>query len=158
VSRHPFGARGEWYVVAQFVLMLAVAAGPVQVSGWPPLWSIGARLEVFAGGLVLVGLLLLLAGVHRLGANLTPLPYPTAAGVLVDRGIYAWVRHPIYGGLMLMTAGWACRRGGLTMLYAVLLVALLAFKSRREETWLLARHAGYDTYRRRTRRFLPFVW
>ena len=139
--------------------MLAVAVGPAQVSGWPPLWSSGVRLEVFAGGLVLVGFVLLLAGARRLGANLTPLPYPIAAGVLVDRGIYAWVRHPIYGGLMLMAAGWAFRRGGgLTLLYALLLVTVLALKSRREETWLLARHAGYDTYRRRTRRFLPFVW
>ena len=42
-----------------------------------------------------------------------------------------------------MAAGWAFRRGGgLTLLYALLLVTLLAFKSRREETWLLARHAG----------------
>ena len=60
---------------------------------------------------------------------------------------------------MLMAAGWAFRRGGgLTLLYALLLGTVLALKSRREETWLLARHAGYDTYRRRTRRFLPFVW
>jgi protein-S-isoprenylcysteine O-methyltransferase Ste14 len=159
VGKFPFGARGEWYVAAQFALMLAVAAGPVQVLGWPPRLAVGHRLDLFAGGMMVVGLLLVLAGAHRLGTNLTPLPWPTAGGVLVDRGIYARVRHPIYGGLMLMAAGWACRRGGgLALLYAVLLVALLAFKSRREETWMLARHAGYDAYRRRSRRFLPFLW
>jgi protein-S-isoprenylcysteine O-methyltransferase Ste14 len=31
-------------------------------------------------------------------------------------------------------------------------------KSRREEIWLTEEIAGYDTYRRRTRRLIPFVY
>jgi protein-S-isoprenylcysteine O-methyltransferase Ste14 len=159
VRRTRFGDRGEYYVVAQFVLMIALAIGPAQVQDWPGLIPRGGVVDIVALALVLVGVALLLAGGRRLGSNLTPLPYPKAGGTFVESGVYRHVRHPIYGGIILVAAGWSLRRGGgLVALYAVCLVVLLVIKSRREEVWLTVKHSAYAAYRRRTRRFLPFLW
>ena len=154
------GHRGEGYVAAQFVLLVLVIVGPTQFGGWPR-GTIVATASVNAAVLVLViaGVLLLGAGTRQLGANLTPLPYPKKGSTFVDRGIYRLVRHPLYGGLMLLAVGWSVRRGGgLALLYAGLLIALLAAKSRIEERWLVARYPDYGAYCARTKRFLPFVW
>lgn len=142
------------------MLLVLVIVGPRQFDGWPG-GVIVPTAPVSAAVLVLVaaGVLLLGAGTRRLGANLTPLPYPKDGSTFVDRGIYRRVRHPLYGGLMLLAVGWGLRRGGgFALLYAGLLIALLAAKSRVEERWLAARYPGYAAYRTRTKRFLPFVW
>jgi protein-S-isoprenylcysteine O-methyltransferase Ste14 len=152
-----FGARGEGYVVLQSLLLLVVAVGP----RGPALgdWAGHPATRLLAVVLVAAGAALALAGLLRLGRNLTPLPYPRESGVLVERGIYALVRHPIYGGLMLLALGGALGRNGVVPLaVAALLAVVLAAKSRREESWLESKHPGYAAYRSRTRRFLPFLW
>jgi protein-S-isoprenylcysteine O-methyltransferase Ste14 len=159
VPRRTIGHRGELYVVAQFALLILVIAGPVSMGGWPGQLTASLPLNVVAFGSAVAGVVLLSAGTRRLGPNLTPLPYPKHDGVFVDRGIYRVVRHPIYGGLMLLAFGWSLRRGGgLALAYTILLVVLLTLKSRAEERWLLGRYPGYAAYRLRTHRFVPFVW
>jgi protein-S-isoprenylcysteine O-methyltransferase Ste14 len=160
VARPRFGSRGEGYVAAQLLLLVLVIAGPTQVGAWPPL-SIPPNAPVGVAVIVLVaaGAVLLAAGTLRLGSNLTPLPFPKSDGTFVTGGVYRRVRHPLYGGLMLVALGWSLRRGGgLSLLYAGLLVALLTAKSRLEERWLISRYPDYAAYRRRTRRFVPFLW
>ena len=154
------GNRGEGYVATQFLLLVLVIAGPTQAGGWPPvLLAPGAAVNAIAVVLVAAGALLLGAGTLRLGSNLTPLPYPKRDSRLVDTGVYRYVRHPLYGGLILIAFGWSLRRGGgLSLLYAGLLVVLLVAKSRLEERWLAVRYPEYRAYRGRTRRFLPFLW
>ena len=65
----------------------------------------------------------------------------------------------MYGGLVLAGTGWGLARASLPALAltAVLAVYLYA-KSRREERWLVERFEGYEAYRARTRRMLPWVW
>jgi protein-S-isoprenylcysteine O-methyltransferase Ste14 len=159
VSSPRFGARGEFYVVIQFVLLVLVIGGPVQISGWPDRLTERVLTDVLAVVLVIAGAALLVAGTRTLGRNLTPLPYPKAGGTFVDRGVYRYARHPIYGGLMLLACGWSLRRGGaLALAYSLLLAVLLHVKSGREERWLAARFPAYAAYRAHTRRFIPFVW
>ena len=159
MPRRRFGDRGEQYVVAQFALMIAVAVGPAQVRGWPVVIAGWPLLDVVAMGLVAAGVGLLIAGGRGLGSNLSPLPHPKPGGTLVQTGVYRYVRHPIYGGLFLVAAGWSLRRGGgLVAVYTLCLVLVLAAKSRREEVWLTIQHPEYASYRRQTRRFIPFVW
>jgi len=101
----------------------------------------------------------LLSAFRELGPNLTPMPRPSDGSFLVRTGIYARVRHPIYGGLMLAAIGWATATRSLPALVAA--VALCLFmdaKARREEAWLLERYADYAAYRLTTRRFLPGIY
>ena len=154
------GARGEWLVVAQLVVMAAVFFGPRTVAGLPP-WPVPFPLTCAIAGvaLIVVGAMMLLAGGVQLGTGLTPLPYPKDGADLVQTGPFALVRHPMYSGGLLLALGWALFvQAWLTLGYVVVLFVLLDAKSRREEKWLSAKFPDYAAYRRRTRKLIPFVY
>lgn len=154
------GRRGEWYVVGQVVLIALVFAGPRRWSGWPPspLPFPATRLW-FGLLLILLGGALFVAGVLRLGSNLTPLPYPRDDGMLVREGAYGLVRHPLYGGGLIAALGWAAVTGSVPVLvYAAALFVLLDVKARREEEWLAGKYPAYRQYRRSVRKLIPFVY
>jgi protein-S-isoprenylcysteine O-methyltransferase Ste14 len=158
-SRIPdLGARGGGWVVAQFVLIAAIGVSAVVGLGWPS----AARIPAYTAGAILIahGLGLVVVGGIQLGSALTPFPAPRRHGELAAAGIYRYARHPMYGGGILVAAGWSLifasiLAGALTLL----LVALFELKSRREEALLVQHYPGYEEYRRSTRRrFLPFVF
>ena len=151
--------RGEWYFVVQLVLfglILLAPLGPGQPA-WPaaislPARAVGLLLAVAGGALGLAGLL-------GLGRNLSVLPHPKDDAELVQDGAYGLVRHPIYAGLIIGALGWSLLTNSLLAL--ALSVGLLVFfdiKSRREERQLLARFPAYADYRRRVRKFFPFLY
>jgi protein-S-isoprenylcysteine O-methyltransferase Ste14 len=108
--------------------------------------------------LVVVGALTLVAGIAFLGGSLTPFPRPVEDGALRQDGVYRLVRHPMYGGVIVMAVGWALATTPLSLAGALALGAFLELKSRREEGWLLEHYPGYAEYRRRTRwKFVPGV-
>jgi len=160
VQRVPWwrGARGEWYVVAQFALFALVAFGPRSWPGWPQIPDgFGARAAGVA--LLAAGFFLMLAGILKIGAKLTALPRPAQGATLVESGPYRIVRHPMYAGAILMAFGWALlSRGLLTLAYAAILFVFFDLKSRREERWLSEEFPGYTAYRKRVRKLVPFVY
>ena len=152
------GPRGEGWVAIQGVLLVAIFVGGI-AEGSPP-WAAWTAASVVGAVLVLGGGVFALLGVLGLGRSLTALPHPRDDAELVTTGVYGLVRHPIYGGLVVAALGY-----GLVMQAPVTAVAgslaLLAFfrlKSVREEAWLEKRYAGYEAYRVRTRRMLPFLY
>ena len=151
------GGRGEGWFAAQMVLFVAIAAagavGPAW-GGWPRIVAI-----VAGGGLMGCGGILSLRGVLDLRESLTPFPRPMPDARLVESGAYGLVRHPIYTGLILGALGWGLFTASLPALIgAAVLAGFFDLKSRREEIWLVEQFAGYDSYRSRTRRLLPWVW
>ncbi len=153
------GARGEWLVVIQVVLMATVVLGPRTFTG-APAFPFSAACRVAGGVLMILGLLLFAPAIVSLGARrITPLPYPREGITLVDTGAYGIVRHPMYGGGVIFAFGWALFvHGWLTLAYAAALFVFVDFKSRREERWLVERFPAYPDYRRRVRRLVPFIY
>ena len=153
------GTRGEWYVVAQVVLMAVVFLGPRTLAGLPAWPAPVTRVSVLVGAAIgLAGVLLLLAGLARLGTNLTPLPHPTDRATLIQSGPYRFVRHPMYAGGIAIAYGWAlfvC--GWLTLAYATLLFVFLDAKATREERWLASRVPDYPAYQARVRKLIPVI-
>jgi protein-S-isoprenylcysteine O-methyltransferase Ste14 len=153
-----FRGRGGGYVLLQFLLLGALIWGPAEVFGqgrWPVLP--GLRLAGVLFAILGVGLLTLSA--LWLGPALTPFPRPRSAGALVQTGPYAWVRHPIYTGLLLLALGIALWRGSwVTLGIAGLLFGLLDRKSRREERWLRERYPEYTAYQARVPKLIPWRW
>lgn len=138
----------------QFALLAAVAAGPAWFGGGAP----GTLWRGVAAALVAAGVTLALVAGRRLGRNLTPLPVPVDAGRLVTDGVYAYVRHPIYGGVLLAAFGWAAWHASWgTLVMAAMLWGLFEVKSRFEERALIARYPDYAAYRTTTRRFVPYL-
>ncbi len=154
------GKRGEWYVAGQTLLIALVFLGPRTLRGWPPGELPLPRLRLAAGALlILLGCGLFLAGAARLGRNLAPLPSPKEDSTLVQTGAYAIVRHPLYASIILASFGWALMAGSyLTLGYAALLFVVFDFKARHEERLLGQKFPGYAGYRRRVRKFVPFIY
>jgi protein-S-isoprenylcysteine O-methyltransferase Ste14 len=98
------------------------------------------------------------ARVH-LGRNWSPRPAAKEQHELVTTGPYAYVRHPIYTGLLLMALGTALT--GSIWGIGVFMVAILIFVSRigREEKIMLELFPdAYPRYQARTKRLIPWVW
>jgi protein-S-isoprenylcysteine O-methyltransferase Ste14 len=154
------GARGEWYVVAQAILAVLVVFGPRTREGWTAWVHPYSEISVVAGvTLFTIGGLLFAAGGLKLGSNLTAVPFPKAEATLVETGPYGFVRHPMYSGAVLAALGWAlCVHGGLTIGYVIALFLLFDIKSRREEKWLVEKFSGYESYRRRVRKLIPYIY
>lgn len=151
------GPRGEGWVALQVVLLLGIVAAAIGGRSWP---DAAAPLRVVAGALLLLaGAVLVGAGSRTLGPSLTPLPRPREDSAFLDDGVYRLVRHPIYGGVLLIATGVSLLASPLALLPTALLVVLFEGKARREEAWLLERYEGYGEYRERVRhRFLPMPW
>lgn len=150
------GRRGEGWFAIQLVLLAAAlaagAAGPAWQEPWRPLTTVAGTV------LVLIGLALAARGILDLGAALSPLPRPVAAATLVETGVFRHARHPIYGGLIIGALGWGLVTASPAALGMAALIALFfRLKSMREEAWLEERFPGYEAYRSRTRRFIPWI-
>jgi protein-S-isoprenylcysteine O-methyltransferase Ste14 len=150
------GPRGEGWVLIQGVLLVVVVA-----AGWSlgPDWSGPLRLAGTVVGIVLItgGIVLVFRGFVDLDGALTPLPRPRDGAKLVETGAYGFVRHPIYGGLILAAFGWAIVQASIVAVaLAVVLAAFLRVKSAREEAWLEQRFPAYAAYRARTPRLIPW--
>jgi protein-S-isoprenylcysteine O-methyltransferase Ste14 len=152
------GRRGGGWVVAQGLLLAGIALSALVGVGWPGGWEVVGW--VLGGLLFAAGGFLLVAGGLQLGPALTPYPAPLADTELAAHGVYARVRHPIYGGVILLALGWSTLFASVAgLVLTVLLAAFLDLKSRREEQWLTGHDAAYAGYRRRVpRRFLPGLW
>jgi len=154
------GARGEWFVVAQVVLIGLVFFGPRTVFGQPAWRFPFPHACLVVGVLSMVGGgVLFVAGQVSLGRGLTPLPYPKDGAELIQTGAFAMVRHPLdSGGVILGFGGALYVQSWLTLGYVVALFVFLDMKSRREEKWLTERFPAYATYQQRVRKLIPFVY
>lgn len=150
------GPKGEGWVALQVAVLGATGlAGLAGLAA--PTWGGWMRLltTVIGVALMAMGFRQALRGIRDLGPNLTPVPHPTETARLVEHGIYGRVRHPIYGGLILGSAGWALATASLPALALVpVVIGFFTLKSTVEERWLAERFPGYAAYRSRTRRFL----
>ena len=161
VSRLPtLGPKGEGWVIIQFVLLFLEVAvgvnglGQPMTDGAPRLAMAVAGIAAIAGG----GLLALRAG-SDLREALTPLPHPRDDASLVETGVYRLVRHPIYGGIVILALGWGLvTASALAIIGAAVLLGFFRLKSGVEEVWLGRRYPDYAAYRSRTRRMLPFLY
>jgi protein-S-isoprenylcysteine O-methyltransferase Ste14 len=139
------------FVLVQLALLAAVFQLPDGSDWTTPAWlSKGADL------LLLLGLVVLAIGLVNLGRSATALPTPVSHGRLHSNGLYRYIRHPIYGGMMALAIGSAVPSGSIGIAAAAsALVVWLAIKAAWEERLLSARYPGYSEYAARTPRFVP---
>ncbi|MDB2392382.1 isoprenylcysteine carboxylmethyltransferase family protein [Acidimicrobiaceae bacterium] len=133
------------------ILLIALVLLP-GANHWPtPGWLQAVASVLVFGGFALMGIAAL-----GLGRSLTPTPVPVSYGELQTGGMYRWMRHPIYTGVLMLVAGLAMRSGKLVHL--VIAVGTFAFfdrKARWEEARLAEKYSGYSDYAQQTPRFIP---
>jgi protein-S-isoprenylcysteine O-methyltransferase Ste14 len=139
-------------VSIQFLLLVVIIGVPLPRFGEDfPDWGIA-----IGSVLVWVGLIILALSIFKLGGSLTASPIPKNDSVLKTDGLYKWMRHPIYSGLIATGLGLAIESESLlNILVALALIALLTYKAKWEESFLLERYPEYRTYMSKTGRFVP---
>lgn len=144
-------SRGYIYVAIQFLLIGLIVLIPAEQP---------SELFSYLGGVLFIapGLIILLISLKQLGKSLDANPVPKADSELVETGLYRYLRHPIYTGLLLATLGTVVQSASWFKfsLWLALLV-LLNFKASFEERLLQAKFPGYRAYQSRTGRFLPRI-
>ncbi len=160
MNRHTAVAGSAVFFVAAPGLVAGLV--PWWITGWRPV----AELPGWWPALVVLGWLLLAAGVAVLVACFarfitegrgTPAPVaPTS--IVVAGGLYAWVRNPMYLGILAVLLGQAAILGRWELLAyaAVVAAAFVAFVRLYEEPTLTARFGQeYTAYMRRVPGWWP---
>lgn len=144
-------AVGWAFVAGQVVLLVALVVLPGGDA-----WPTGSAVWTTGQVLVIAGLAVIIVASLRLGTGLTPTPVPSQRGHLVTGGLYRYVRHPIYTGVLLIVVGLTVRSGSVvTLAVSVVTVVFFDGKARWEEAQLSERYDGYADYAARTPRFVP---
>lgn len=151
------GRKAIALVAGQFVLFIAVAVA-VAYEGTLPGGDV-TFLRVLGAVLAIGGVMIAVDSSRRLGPAMTASPIPRKGGSLVDAGLYRFVRHPIYGGVILTLMGTAMFLDSMVgTVVSALLIPYFWMKSSYEERQLRIHFAGYRDYQQEVRRrLIPFV-
>lgn len=151
------------------VLVILLVVSFVGQIVFIPLDAFRFHLLPKPSGLVSVfGLALYIAGwwIMTLAMKVNPFAVPVVRlqqdrhQQVIDTGVYAVVRHPMYAGFIPMVVGPALwLESYFAALLAVVPIAVLAVRSVFEERFLKRELKGYEAYTEKVRyRLIPFVW
>jgi protein-S-isoprenylcysteine O-methyltransferase Ste14 len=151
------GPRGEGWVLIQATLAAGVVVAGLEGTRWPEDLRVPVLVIAIVSGTA--GLGLVASATATLGTSVSPFPKPPATSELKESGVYALARHPIYGGILLLSAAWSLGLSPWALIPTGALAIALVLKSHLEERWLIDRHPAYAGYRARVhRRFVPYLW
>jgi protein-S-isoprenylcysteine O-methyltransferase Ste14 len=148
------------YRIIIFAGALLIAPWTARALGESPIWQIGDYGACALVGVMLVGLALTWWARMQLGRLWSSAITRKEEHRLVETGPYAFVRHPIYTGLIIALLATAAIEATLLALLGAVLIAIgLWVKARTEERFLLAELGpdAYESYRSRVPMLIPFV-
>ncbi len=142
---------------------LCILAVIVAQTLLPDLWPLATEpqlLRITGAILYTAGLALAVTARIQLGESWSDIETERARPdqPLVSRGVYRYLRHPIYAGDLLLLFGLELALNSWLVLAVVLLVPVVVRQALREEFLLATVVPGYEDYCRRTKRFIPLVW
>ena len=150
---------GIGFVVVQAVLLGILFFGPAHLNVDASNAQPNSLLVWLGYGIFILGTVIALIAAINLGKNLTPLPRPKDNAELIQRGLYRFVRHPIYFGVIMLSVGWGLiQQSTLVWLYVLIIAIFFDIKSRKEEQWLQAKFSAYADYQGRVRKLIPWVY
>ena len=148
------------YRVAIFAGALLIAPWTAPALGEKQIWEVGSTGAFALVGIMLAGLLLTwLARIH-LGRLWSSAITRKEKHRVIDTGPYAFVRHPIYAGIITALIATAVIEATLVALVGATLIALgLWLKARAEERFLMGELGpdAYGSYCRRVPMLIPFM-
>jgi protein-S-isoprenylcysteine O-methyltransferase Ste14 len=150
----------RWIFVPIVVLSLAMTVLPAYLDG-RNLWTTDETITPWVGlVLLLVGGTLRMAAVFVLGRRFTGLAAIQEGHRLESSGLYRYVRHPSYAGMLMYMAGYVLVfRCWLGLLLVAGTFAVLVARMNAEEALLESEFGeDYASYRRRTWRLIPWIY
>ena len=121
--------------------------------------TVSEAQQIIGAALGVGGLLIGFLSFRALGRNFRVFAAPRRSGTLITSGVYSKVRHPMYTAVITSLGGYALYFGslwavpfwlGCTILYVI--------KAVKEERLLAEHYPEYEDYRRRSWRFVPFIF
>lgn len=113
-------------------------------------------IKIIGLSFILIGFSISVIAILQLKKKLSPFPTPAKNSKLRTRGIYRFIRHPIYTGLILMTFGYGILSGSVwKLVFAVLLTVFFYIKTVYEEDMLMKEFDEYEAYQKKTGRLFP---
>ncbi len=150
--------RDSWWVVVQVPLLLLAYFLP-EWFGTEPGTDLGKIVRLAGAVPLVLGAAIIFLGAVSLGRYLTPYPRPLDNALLKDNGVYALVRHPIYSGIILASAGWSLiSLSWPGLAFTALLGLFFDRKAAYEEFWLARKFAAYADYQKRVKKLIPWVY
>jgi protein-S-isoprenylcysteine O-methyltransferase Ste14 len=129
-----------------------------QVIGERRIWEVGTNIACALAVVIFLGLLLTwLARIH-LGRLWSSAITRKERHRVVDTGPYAFMRHPIYAGIIAAVLATAVTEATFAALVgAAFICSGLCLKARAEERFLMV-ELDYESYCRRVPMLIPFLW
>jgi protein-S-isoprenylcysteine O-methyltransferase Ste14 len=150
--------------VAALIIILAVRLGrragsSGAVSFLHSIFTLPPALGWAAAACTAIGIGFAIWGRISLGRNWSPRPAVKEQHEFVTTGPYAYVRHPIYAGMMLAALGTALTGTIFAIGMFVVISFMFAWRIDKEEKIMLELFPKqYPEYQKRTKRLVPFVW
>lgn len=147
-----------WSVsIAEFLLYsLPLSSVPILGQRLGPRFT---AVEAVGAGLCVLGATVAIWSRRVLARSWNYAPALRDGHVLVQHGPYAIIRHPIYLGFMLLTAGMVIVLPEVRALPLLPDIAAWIRKMRVEESILRSSYPiEYPEYERRVKRLLPYIW
>lgn len=107
----------------------------------------------------IMGIALVVISSITLKQNLTPFPSPKDNSTLITSGVYKYIRHPIYTGILFTIAGYGVySENTLRLLVFITLLLLFISKLSFEETLLMKKFPEYKVYKTQTAALFPGIY
>ena len=98
--------------------------------------------------IIIISLIILLVAIKDLGRNLSPFPRPIINSNLVTKGIYRFIRHPMYYSLIFISFGVFVTKLSIYYLFlSTSLGLIIKFKIALEEQYLNNKFKNYLVYK-----------
>lgn len=111
---------------------------------------------IIAKALMGLAAVILLVSVYNLRHSLNIAPQPVKKGRMQGRGIYKYIRHPMYSAVFLIIASIALSSGSYWKIgVATLLFIFFRIKTEYEEGLLKKKYPDYEKYMKSTGKYFP---
>jgi protein-S-isoprenylcysteine O-methyltransferase Ste14 len=149
-----FSRKDVFYVSIQILLFIIYLFRIASID-----FPVSASVQYAGLALSIFGITLIIVSSVSLNKNLTPFPSPKDESTLITTGVYRYIRHPIYTGILLTTVGYGVySENTLRLLVFIALLILFVSKASYEETLLLKKFPEYNNYRQQTAALIPGIY
>ena len=140
-----------------FLMLLVIQTLSLNVL---PISNDSVLMKFIGTAFYLIGLTVAITGRIQLGNNWVDLEdYQILEGQsVVSKGIYRYIRHPIYTGDLLLLFGLELALNSWLVLVVFFILFYVIMQISHEETLLLKKLSGYEEYRQNTKMMIPFVF
>jgi len=140
-----------FYVVIQFILFSVYILDVNFLQ-----FTLPEFLNMFSIIIAIIGCFIIIIAMLQLNKNLSPFPTPKSNSQLIQSGLYKYIRHPIYTGILFLLFGYGIYlNSSFKILVTISLYVLFYYKTSYEEQRLHLKFSGYLEYKNKTGRFLP---